>query len=89
VQDDFEARTWRLLEAIYELSNGNPETTVLSAKVAARTDIPHTLNDFYRLARHLKELGLIRTTSIAGVGMVGMFKLTPRGIRLVEAVRPA
>jgi hypothetical protein len=85
----YNAEAYRLLEAIYELADGNPERVVASAKVTARTDIPHTLDDFYRLARHLKELGLIRTTSTGGVGIVGMFKITPTGIRLVEAIRPS
>jgi hypothetical protein len=39
--------------------------------------------------RYLKELGLIRTTGTTGTGMVGMFLITPTGIRLVESLRAA
>jgi hypothetical protein len=78
---------YRLLEAIYDLADGDPQTIVASAKVAARTNLPHTFLDFYPLARHLKGLGLIQTSSAAGVGIVGMFRITPTGIRLVEALR--
>ena len=78
---------YRLLEAIYDLADGDPRTIVASVKVAARTNLPHTFREFYPLARHLKGLGLIQTSSAAGVGIVGMFRITPTGIRVVEAGR--
>ncbi len=87
MESDYSVQEYRLLEAIYDLADGNPRTIVTSAKVAARTNLPHTFRDFYPLARHLKRLGLIQTASAAGVGIVGMFRITPTGIRVVEALR--
>lgn len=85
----YNAEAYRLLRAIYELAEGDPDTVVVSARAAAKTNTPHTLQRFYPLARYLKELGLVQTTSIAGTGIVGMFKITPTGIRLVESTRPS
>lgn len=85
----YNAKAYKLLAAIHDLADANPNTVVTSARAAAKTNTPHTLRDFYPLARYLKELGLVRTTSIAGTGIVGMFKITPTGIRLVEATRPS
>jgi hypothetical protein len=47
----YNARAYRLLEAIHDLAGGDPRTAVLSAKVSART--------CSRLssARHAKRLG--------------------------------
>jgi hypothetical protein len=59
----------------------------MSASVSAKTGIPNTYRDLSPPSRYLKELGLIRTTGIAGTGIVGMFLITPTGIRLVEALR--
>lgn len=86
---DYNAEAYRLLRAIYDLAEGDPDTVVTSARAAARTNVPHTLQHFYPLARYLKELGLVRTTSIAGTGIVGMFKITSTGVRVVEAIRPS
>ena len=85
----YNAQAYKLLVTIHDLADGDPDTVVVSARAAARTNIPHTLRDFYPLASYLKELGLVRTTSIAGTGIVGMFKITPTGVRLVEAIRPS
>jgi hypothetical protein len=88
MESDYSVKEHRLLEAIYDLAEGDPRTIVASAKVAAaRTNLPHTFREFYPLARHLKGLGLIQTSSASGVGIVGMFRITPTGIRVVEAVR--
>jgi hypothetical protein len=78
---------YRLLEAIYDLADGAPRAIVASGKAAARTNLPHTFREFYPWARHLKGLGLIQTSSAVGVGIVGMFRITPTGIRLVETLR--
>ena len=87
MESDYPVQEHRLLEAIYDLADADPRTIVASVKVAARTNLPHTFRDFYPLARHLKELGLIQTSDAAGVGIVGMFRITPLGIRLVQALR--
>jgi hypothetical protein len=89
MESGYNAQAYRLLEATYDLAEGDPRTIVTSVRVAARAGLPHTFRDFYPLARHLKGLGLIRTSSSAGVGIVGMFRITATGIRLVEAIRPS
>jgi hypothetical protein len=80
---DYNAEAYRLLEAVHDLAGGDPQTAVLSA----RTGIPNTYLAFSSPSRYLKELGLIRTTGTTGHGLVGMFLITPTGIRLVEAHR--
>ncbi len=87
MESDYPVQEYRLLEAIYDLADGDSKPIVASVKVAARTNLPHSFRDFYPLARHLKELGLIQTSSASGVGIVGMFRITPLGIRVVEALR--
>jgi hypothetical protein len=83
------AKAYRLLEAIHDLAGGDPQTAVLSARISARTGIPNTHRAFTTPSMYLKELGLIRTTGTTGTGLVGMFLITPIGIRLVEALRAA
>ena len=39
---DYNARAYRLLEAIHDLAGGDPQKAVLSARVSARTGIPNT-----------------------------------------------
>ena len=87
MESDYPLQEYRMLEALYELAGGDSRTIVASAKVAARTNLPHTFRDFYPSAKHLKGLGLIETPSVAGVGIVGIFRITPTGIRVVEALR--
>jgi hypothetical protein len=83
------AMVYRPLEAIHDLASGDPQTAVLSARVSARAGIPNTYQAFTSPTRYLKELGLIRTTGTTGTGFVGMFLITPTGIRLVESLRAA
>ena len=83
------AKAYRLLEAIHDLAGGDPQTAVLSARISARTGIPNTYRALTTPSMYLKELGLIRTTGTTGTGLVGMFLITPIGIRLVEALRAA
>ena len=83
------ARAYRPLEAIHDLAGGDPQTAVLSARVSARASIPNTYQAFTSPTRYLKELGPIRTTATTGTGFVGMFLITPTGIRLVESLRAA
>ena len=83
---DYNARAYRMLETIHALAGGDPQTAALSARVSARTGVPDTYRAFTSPSRYLKELGLIRTT---GTGIVGMFLITPTGIRLVESLRAA
>lgn len=85
----YNAKAYRLLEAIHDLAGGDPQKAVLSARVSARTGIPNTYRAFTSPSTYLKELGLIRTTGTTGTGVVGMFLITPTGIRLVEALRTA
>jgi len=85
----YNAKTYMLLEAIRDVAGGDPQTAVLSARVSARTGIPNTYRAFSSPSKYLKELGLIRTTGTTGLGLVGMFLITPTGIRLVEALRAA
>jgi len=86
---DYNARTYRLLEAVHDLAGGDPRTAVLSARVSVRTGIPNTYRAFTSPSRYLKTLGLIRTTGATGTGVVGRFLIIPRGVRLVEALRAA
>jgi hypothetical protein len=83
----YNAKAYRLLETIHDLAGGDPQTAVLSTRVSARTGIPNTYRVFTSPTRYLKELGLIRTTGTTGTGMVGMFLITPTGIRLIESLR--
>ena len=57
--DDFDARAWRLLEAIYELAGGNSGTLVRGKEAAERANIPHTTEDYAPVARHLRDSGQI------------------------------
>jgi hypothetical protein len=84
MQDDFEARTWRLLEAFYELSNGNPGEMVRSDEAAERANIPHTTEDFNPVAMHLRDSGLVREQ---GKGLL-VFTITPAGVHAVNENRP-
>ena len=86
---DYNAKAYRLLEAVYDLASGDPQTAVLSTRVSARTGIPNNYRAFSSPSRYLKELGLIRTTGITSTGLVGMFLITPTAIRLVEALGAA
>ena len=84
MQDDCEARTWRLLEAIYELSGGNPGKMVDGSKAAEMTNIAHTIVDFNPVAMHQRDSGLVGEH---GVGLY-VFNITPAGIRAVNEGRP-
>jgi hypothetical protein len=86
---DYNAKAYRLLEAIHDIAGGDPQTTVLSARVSASSGIPNTYRAFTSPSRYLKDLGLIRTTGTTGTGIIGMFQVTPTGIRLVESLRAA
>lgn len=84
---DHNDKAHRLLEAVHDLAGGEPQKAGLSARISARTGIPHTYREFSVPSWYLKELGLIRTTGTTGTGLVGMFLITPTGIRVVEALR--
>ena len=66
----YNARAYRLLEAIHDLAGVDPRTAVLSARVSARTGIPNTCQAFTSPLRYLKELGLIRTAGTTGIRLV-------------------
>jgi DNA-binding XRE family transcriptional regulator len=59
MHDDFDARAWRLLQAIYDLAGGNPGKLVSAKKAAERANIPHTTEDYDPVARHLRDSGQI------------------------------
>jgi hypothetical protein len=80
VQDDFDARTWRLLEAIYELANGNPGVMVSGQEAAERANIPHTTEDYDLVARHLRDSGLITAQEIH----LEVLNITPAGVSTVK-----
>jgi hypothetical protein len=40
---DYNAKAYRLLEAVHDLAGGDPQTAVLSARISARTGIRKTL----------------------------------------------
>ncbi len=84
---DYNAKAYRLLEAVHDLAGGDSQTAVVSTRISARTVIPNTYRAFSSPSRYLKGLGLIRTTGTTGTGIVGMFLITPTGIRLVESLR--
>ena len=84
MQDDFEARTWRFLEAIHDLADGNPGKMVGSDEIAERANIPHTTEDFNPVAMHLRDSVLIREQ---GVGLQ-VFNITPAGVSKVKQGRP-
>ena len=73
-----------LLEAVYDLARGSPDKLVASEKAAERAGIPHTIQDFNPVARHLRDSGLIEEPGTAGLDV---FRITPAGIRAVEQHR--
>jgi hypothetical protein len=75
-----------LLEAIYVLAQGRPDKLVASEQAAERADIPHTIEDFNPVARHLRVSGLIEEPGTVGLDV---FRITPAGIRAVEQDREA
>ena len=79
-----EEQTYKLLEAIYELAEGNPGQWVAGAEAAKRAGIPFTTQDYDPLFRCLKQSGLITTDNLV---YNEFCKLTPKGIRIMEQVR--
>jgi hypothetical protein len=70
-----------LLEAIYDLAQGSPDKLVASDEAAERAGIPHTIEDFNPVARHLRDSGLIEEPGTVGLDV---FRITSAGIRAVE-----
>jgi hypothetical protein len=83
VNDDFDARTWRLLEAIYHLAGGTPGKMVSGSEAAERANIPHTTEDYDPVARHLRDSGLIR---VQGTHLE-VLNITPAGVSTVKRER--
>jgi hypothetical protein len=81
---DERAKREALLEAIYALAQGRPDKLVASEQAAERADIPHTIEDFNPVARHLKDSGLIEEPGTVGLDV---FRITPAGMRAVEQDR--
>jgi hypothetical protein len=81
---DEKAKREALLEAIYALAQGRPDKLVASEQAAERADIPHTIEDFNPVARHLKDSGLIEEPGTVGLDV---FRITPAGMRAVEQDR--
>jgi hypothetical protein len=83
VPDDFDARAWRLLEAIYDLAGGNPGTMVSGQEAAERANIPHTTEDYDPVARHLRDYQLI----IVQGTYLEVITITPAGVSAVKGER--
>ena len=79
-----EEQAYKLLEAIYDLAEGNTEQWVAGAEAAKRAGIPFTTQDYDPLFRCLKQSGLIATDNLV---YNEFCKLTPKGIRIMEQVR--
>ena len=76
-----EERAYKLLGAIYDLAEGNPEQWVAGAEAAERAGIPFTMQDYDPLFRYLKQLGLVTTGNLV---YNEVCKLTPKGVRVME-----
>jgi hypothetical protein len=83
VHDDFDARTWRLLVAIYDLAGGNPGKMVSGTEAAERADIPHTTEAYDPVARHLRDSGLLRVQD----DHLEVLNITPAGVSTVNRER--
>ena len=83
MHDDFDARTWRLLEAIYDLADGNPGKMVSSRKAAEKANVPHTTEDYDPVARHLRDAGQI---TVQGT-YFEVINITPAGVSTVKRER--
>jgi hypothetical protein len=79
-----EEQAFKLLEAIYELAEGNPKQWVAGAEAAKRAGISFTTQDYDPLFRCLKQSGLITTDNLV---YNEFCKLTPKSIRVMEQVR--
>ena|SRR5215207_3966184 len=76
-----EEQAYKLLEAIYDLAEGNPKQWVAGAEAAKRASMPFTTQDYDPLFRYLKQSGLITTENLV---YNEFCKLTPKGIRVME-----
>jgi hypothetical protein len=83
MHDDFDERTWRLLEAIYDLAGGNPGKMVSGREAAERANVPHTTEDYDPVARHLRASGLI---TVQGTYLEAI-NITPAGVSTVKRER--
>lgn len=84
VRSSLDEKAHTLLEAFYDLADGNPATFLASQDAAEKAGIPHTVEDFNPLALHLRDAGLVQEPGTVGLGL---FKITPEGIREVERYR--
>ena len=83
-------RTQRLLKAIYDLAEGDPDAIVDSIEVAERASVSHAEEDFYPLARQLLRTRLIEQRGMGVIEHVGAFtsySITPTGIHAVMQQR--
>lgn len=76
-----EEQAYKLLEAIYELAEGNSGQWVAGAEAAERAGIPVTRQDYDPLFRYLKQAGLVTTGNLV---YNEVCKLTPKGVRVME-----
>jgi hypothetical protein len=76
-----EEQAYKLLEAIYDLAEGNPGQWVAGAEAAERAGIPFTRQDYDPLFRFLKQSGLVTTGNLV---YNEVCKLTPKGVRVME-----
>ena len=78
-----EEQARQLVEAIYDLAEGNPGQWVAGQDAVDRADIPFTTQDYDSLFRHLEQSGLITTDNLVHNEVC---KLTPKGARVMERV---
>lgn len=74
---------WRFLQAVYELTDGDPRYRIETIRVCERAEIPPTNEDGYRVSRELRKVGLIDETGQLGT----VVNLTRRGKQAVEENR--
>ncbi len=86
----FRQRTQRLLQAIYDLAEGNPDAIVDSMRAAELAGVSPAEEDFYPLARQLLRARLIEQRGIGVIEHEGGFtsySITPAGIHAVKQGR--
>lgn len=82
---DFDTRAYRLLEAVYDLSGGNPVQPVGGDKAAEKAGIPFTTEGYDPLVHHLTKNELVDFMGTVGTNLL---RITPEGIRFIEQNEP-
>ncbi len=77
-------RAYPVLEAIYEMTEGNTGLYMDAHKIAKQAGIPYTAHGFDPLVRYLLDARLIQEPR---TNIYNLYKITPAGIREVESHR--